>query len=72
MAQRPRRGVSKLSPAHLRVVRLVGKGLPNKVIAWRLGLTPATVKLYVHQACRQVKALNRTDLAVRYVQGKVR
>lgn len=55
---------SKLSPRQQAVARLVSKGLTNYQIAYELGITENTVKLYVSQVLRLMHMHNRTQLAL--------
>lgn len=54
----------KLSPRQQAVARLVSKGLTNYQIAYELGITENTVKLYVSQVLRLMHMHNRTQLAL--------
>ena len=45
------------------VLWLVAQGVPNKAIALRLGISPATVAFYVSQLLRGLGLSNRTELA---------
>ncbi|KAF1052676.1 MAG: Alginate biosynthesis transcriptional regulatory protein AlgB [Stenotrophomonas maltophilia] len=55
---------NKLSPRQQAVARLVSKGLTNYQIAYELGITENTVKLYVSQVLRLMHMHNRTQLAL--------
>ncbi|MDH1051480.1 response regulator transcription factor, partial [Pseudomonas sp. GD03903] len=55
---------NKLSPRQQAVARLVSKGLTNYQIAYDLGITENTVKLYVSQVLRLMHMHNRTQLAL--------
>lgn len=46
------------------VLVLVRQGLPNKLIARRLSMTEATVKVHVRQIMRKLGVVNRTQIAV--------
>lgn len=59
----PRR-IEGLSPMQIKVAELVGRGLINKVIANRLGITEATVKTHLKGTLRILGLANRTQLAV--------
>jgi two-component system nitrate/nitrite response regulator NarL len=52
---------SSLTCRQLAVLRLLAKGLPNKLIARELDLSEATVKLHVSAILRALKARNRTE-----------
>jgi DNA-binding NarL/FixJ family response regulator len=47
------------------VLRLLGRGLPNKAIANELGVTAGTVKLHLAALLRVLRARNRTEAAIR-------
>ncbi|WP_260403352.1 LuxR family transcriptional regulator, partial [Pseudomonas nitroreducens] len=55
---------NKLSPRQQAVARLVSKGMTNYQIAYDLGITENTVKLYVSQVLRLMHMHNRTQLAL--------
>jgi DNA-binding NarL/FixJ family response regulator len=46
------------------VLQLLQAGLPNKVIAHRLGLSLSTVKIHVHHIIHKLKVRNRTEAAI--------
>jgi len=46
------------------VLELVSAGLPNKVIALRLGITEATVKAHLTRVYRQIQVADRTQAAI--------
>ena len=48
---------------------LLAAGLANKEIAHEMGVKYTAVRDYVHRACKKTKSLNRTHLAVRWVQA---
>lgn len=52
-----------LSPRELETLALVAKGLPNKQIARKLGITEATVKAHLTSIFRSIGADNRTQAA---------
>jgi DNA-binding NarL/FixJ family response regulator len=56
---------NNLSPRERQVIGLVVQAKPNKIIAYELGLSEATVKQYLHRVFRKTGASNRTDLALR-------
>ena len=43
-----------LAPHELAIIRLVATADPNKTIAWKLGLTEASVKIYVSKIYRKM------------------
>ncbi len=53
-----------LSERELDVLRELGDGLPNKMIANRLGIAEATVKVYVKRVLRKIGVHNRTQAAL--------
>lgn len=46
------------------ILKLLLQGLPNKVIARALGISPNTVKVHVHAIFRELKVHSRMDLAM--------
>ncbi len=56
--------VASLTPREDRVLDLLAKGLPNKIIAYRLGMSVSTVKVHVHHLIQKLHAQNRTELAI--------
>lgn len=58
-----------LTPRQYGVLELVAAGLPNKVIAARLGLSDHTVKLHIHNIITKLGVTNRTEAAARYHEG---
>ncbi|HET7315856.1 MAG TPA: response regulator transcription factor [Sphingomicrobium sp.] len=58
------RGVS-LSPRERELVQLVRRGLRNRDIAEKLGITEGTVKVYLHSVFEKTGVANRTELAIR-------
>jgi DNA-binding NarL/FixJ family response regulator len=50
-----------LTPREQSVLDLMAKGLPNKIIAYRLGLALGTVKIHVHHIIEKLKVQNRTE-----------
>lgn len=55
----------RLTPQQMKVLDLVAEGLPNKVIAARLGLSDHTVKLHIHNIIGRLGVSNRTEAAAR-------
>jgi len=56
----PRSGRCPLGPRELDALRLVAIGASNVEIAAELGLSPQTVKAYMHSAMQKLDAPNRT------------
>lgn len=52
-----------LSPRESQIAGLVADGYPNKEIAWELGLTHGTIKVYVSNIFAKTGMDNRTKLA---------
>ncbi|MCS6835943.1 MAG: response regulator transcription factor [Anaerolineae bacterium] len=53
------------TPRELEVLRLLAEGLPNKLIARKLGITDHTVKYHVNAIMGKLGAQSRTDAVVR-------
>ena len=53
-----------LTPREADVLRLLAEGLPNKVVARRLGIGEGTVKSHLNAAAAKLGAANRTDAAL--------
>jgi DNA-binding CsgD family transcriptional regulator len=58
-----RESVAQLTSRELAVLSVLGQGAPNKMIAFRLGITVSTVKAHVHSIIRKLKVRNRTEAA---------
>ena len=56
--------VPGLTERQSQVLMLVQEGCPNKVIANRLGMTEATVKVHMRQIMNKLGAENRTQVAI--------
>ena len=48
----------------LEVLRLLGSGLPNKLIAHRLSLKEGTVKVHMRNVMKKLKVRSRTQAAL--------
>jgi two-component system nitrate/nitrite response regulator NarL len=59
------RGGPRLSPRERELVNLVRKGLRNREIAEKLGVTEGTIKVYLHAVFEKLGVSNRTELAIR-------
>jgi DNA-binding NarL/FixJ family response regulator len=57
-----------LTPREIQVLDLVAEGLPNKVIAERLGISDQTVKFHIGSISGKLGAGNRTDAVRRAVR----
>ena len=57
-------GALGLTPRQIEVLRLLARGLPNKVIARELGLAEATVKVHLLAIFRVLQVRNRTEAVV--------
>jgi DNA-binding NarL/FixJ family response regulator len=60
----PARDISALTVKQEAVLALLRQGYPNKVIASRLCLSEATVKLHTRRIMQKFRVTNRTQLAV--------
>jgi two-component system nitrate/nitrite response regulator NarL len=58
--------VERMTPREYQVATLVARGLTNKEIARRLGVTEGTVKIHVHNILRKLGAKNRYALGLLY------
>lgn len=56
--------IHKLTPREAAVLELLGRGTPNKIIAYRLGISLSTAKVHVHNITRKLGAHNRTEVAL--------
>jgi two-component system nitrate/nitrite response regulator NarP len=54
-----------LAPRERELVALIRKGLRNRDIATRLGVTEGTVKVYLHSIFEKTGVANRTELAMK-------
>lgn len=62
---RDRPKYTALSPREQELVTLVSRGLRNRDIAEKLGVTEGTVKVYLHSVFEKTGVVNRTELAIR-------
>ena len=53
-----------LTPRQLDVLRLMGQGKPNKIIARELDLSEGTVKLHVTAILKALNVINRTGAVI--------
>lgn len=63
-SQRELRPARQLSAREEDVLRLVGEGLPNKLIARRLGVTERTVKAHLTHVFERLGVTDRTQAAI--------
>lgn len=64
--------VSKtLSPREKQIIALLCEAKENKEIAYALRLTEGTVKVYMSHIFEKTGAVNRVDLAMRSVTGRI-
>lgn len=60
---------TKLTTRERAVLDLLEHGLPNKTIAYRLGMSQSTVKAHVHNIISKLNVRNRTEAAMaRYLE----
>lgn len=55
---------AKLTTRERAVLDLLERGLPNKMIAYRLGMSQSTVKAHVHNIIAKLNVHNRTEAAM--------
>ena len=60
----PSQGVETLTPREEAVLNVSATGAPNKIIAYRLGMSISTVKAHVHSVIRKLHVRNRTEAVV--------
>jgi DNA-binding NarL/FixJ family response regulator len=53
--------IEPLTPREHQVLELLAEGLPNKMIAARLGISDQTAKFHVASICGKLGASNRTE-----------
>ena len=58
----------RLTPRQIDVVRGIAKGLPNKLIAYELGLTEGTVKVHITVILKTLGVANRTGAVIEAVK----
>jgi DNA-binding NarL/FixJ family response regulator len=66
------RRIRSLTPQQLRVLKLIGHGKPNKIIAYELDIGETTVKAHVTAILRKLKVSSRTQailLTQRHLDG---
>jgi DNA-binding NarL/FixJ family response regulator len=62
-------GPDHLTGRELAVTRAIQKGKSNKVIAYELNMCESTVKVHIRNVMRKLKAVNRTDVAIKAQTG---
>ncbi len=55
-----------LTPRELEILTLIEEGSPNKIAAYRLGLSEATIKFHLRKIYRKLNARNRTQALAHY------
>ena len=60
----PQHSVRGLSPREREILQLLVTGASNKLIATRLGITEATVKVHLKTLLRKIDVNNRTQAAI--------
>ena len=63
-ATQRRLSVAGLTPRELEIARLAGQGLRNQGMGSKLGISPATVKIHLHQIYRKLNLSNRLALMI--------
>lgn len=58
------RDISQLTPRERDILKLIARGLPNKMIARRLDITESTVKVHVKHMLKKMKLKSRVEAAV--------
>lgn len=56
--------ISSLTPQQLRVLMMLAEGLPNKLIAYELGVSEATIKAHVSQILTKLGVDSRTQAVI--------
>lgn len=60
--------MKKLTPRQVDIIKGIARGLPNKLIAWNLGLTEGTVKVHITVIFKTLGVTNRTGAVVEAVK----
>lgn len=63
-------GDARLTLRERAVLDLLERGLPNKIIAYRLGMSQSTVKAHVHNIIAKLNVRNRTEAAMARYAGR--
>ncbi len=56
--------IASLTPQQLRVLMMLAEGLPNKLIAYKLGVSEATIKAHVSQILTKLGVDSRTQAVI--------
>jgi DNA-binding NarL/FixJ family response regulator len=64
LSARARRAPGALSEREREILQLVGRGMPNKIIAARLGISERTVKAHLTSVFRAIGVTDRTQAAL--------
>lgn len=60
----------KLSERYAQLAHAVAQGLCDKDIAAKLGLSPGTIKVYMHKLLRKTGRTSRLEIALDVVHGR--
>ncbi|WP_305856642.1 two-component system response regulator NarL [Balneatrix alpica] len=60
--------IDSLTPRERQIIKLIAQGLPNKLIARKLHITEATVKVHVKHLLKKLRLRSRVEVAVWAVQ----
>lgn len=63
--------VAPLTPREVEVLSLVGQGLTNKAVAWRLGISVHTVKFHLEALFAKLEATSRAEAVAKGLRGGV-
>jgi DNA-binding NarL/FixJ family response regulator len=55
---------ASLTERECQLIMLIGRGLPNKVIAYEMQISPNTVRAHIGNIMRKYKLCNRTQIAM--------
>ena len=55
---------ASLTDRECELIILIGRGLPNKVIAYEMQISPNTVRAHIGNIMRKYKLCNRTQIAM--------
>jgi DNA-binding NarL/FixJ family response regulator len=61
--------ISSLTPQQIRVLRMLGEGLLNKQIAFKLNVSEATIKAHVSAILQKLKVDSRTQAVIAIQKG---